>query len=80
MTTPEEVEALNVERRRVTRHFQHYTNDQRATRAASHRLGHRQRGAVGEFFYTHPDAPGLAFDTRTRAAREGLARRGAIPL
>jgi hypothetical protein len=60
--------------RRVERRFQRYTSQQRADRAASHRLGHRQRQAVGEWFYTHPDVPDLAFDNRWAAAREALRR------
>lgn len=75
---------LATERKRVTRCFQRYTHDQRANHAASHRLGHRQRKAVGEYFYVHPDVPGLAFPTRDRAARAGLeavqATAGAIDL
>lgn len=63
---------LATERARVVRHFQPYTAEQRADRAASHRLGHRQRAAVGEHYYTHPDVPDVAFRTRTAAARAGL--------
>lgn len=59
------------EAKRVVRHFQHYTSQQRADRASSHRLGPRQREAVGEFFYTHPDIPDRAFPTRGAAARAG---------
>jgi hypothetical protein len=65
-------EALKAEAKKVTRCFQHYTSDQRANHASSHRLGHRQRQAVGEFFYVHPAVPGLAFSTRGQAARAGL--------
>jgi hypothetical protein len=65
------------EAKRVTRHTQRYTPEQRATQAASHRLGPRQRQAVGEHFYTHPDVPGRAFSTRGQAARAGLAARRA---
>jgi hypothetical protein len=70
--TPPDEDDLKRERRRVVRHFQRYTDEQRADHAASHRLGHRQRRAVGEFFYTHPDVPGRSFETRTRAARAAL--------
>lgn len=69
--TPE----VRAEMRRVVRHFQHYTPAQRADRAASHRLGHRQRAAHGEHFYTHPDIPKIAYRTRSDAARAGLERR-----
>jgi hypothetical protein len=60
------------EAKRVVRHLGRYSSEERASRAASHRLGHRQRGAVGEYFYTHPDVPGLAFSTRGAAARAAL--------
>jgi len=56
----------------VVRGFQRYSPEQRAARAASHRLGHRQRQAVGEFYYTHPARPGVAFSSRQAAARAGL--------
>lgn len=56
----------------VVRHYERYTPEQRANRAASHRLGPRQRLAVGEYIYTHPYVPGVAFTTRAAAARAGL--------
>lgn len=65
--------ALKAETKRVIRCFQAYTSDQRANHASSHRLGYRQREAVGHFYYVHPDVPGLAFDTRGQAARHALA-------
>lgn len=65
-------EALKAESKRVVRNFQPFTSEQRANHAASHRLGHRQRERVGEFFYTHPDVPGAAFTTRKRAAEAAL--------
>ncbi|MEU3452246.1 hypothetical protein ABZ671_01185 [Micromonospora sp. NPDC006766] len=66
--------AVRAEMRRTVRHFQRYTDEQRANRAASHRLGHRQRQAVGEVFFTHPAMPGRAFGSR-RAAAEAAVRR-----
>lgn len=66
--------ALKAEAKRVVRCFQRHTSEQRADLAASHRTGHRQRESVGEFFYIHPDVDGLAFDTRSGAARAALAR------
>lgn len=51
----------------AARHFQTYTSEARANHAASRRVGHRQREAFGEFYYTHADCPGVAFDT-ARAA------------
>lgn len=67
-----EQDALVFERKRVVRHFQRYSAEQRANLAASHRAGPRQRTAVGEHFYTHPAVRGIAFPTRDRAARAGL--------
>lgn len=64
--------ALAAERKRVVRCFNRYSSEQRANHAASFRLGHRQREAVGEFFYTHPDVPGRAFPTRKAAAMAAL--------
>lgn len=65
--------ALKAEAKRVVRCFQPYSSEQRADRAASHRLGFRQRAEVGHFFYTHPQVPNRAFNTRSAAARAGLA-------
>ena len=53
--------------------FGQATAEQRANHAASHRLGHRQREAVGEAFYTHPDIPNRAFPSRRAAAEAGVA-------
>lgn len=61
------------EARRVRRIFQGYTSETRAMHAASHRLGHRQRGAVGEYFYVHPERPDVCFPTRKAAVLAGLA-------
>ncbi len=68
-TTPD---AVQVAERDVVRHFQHFTSEQRADRAASHRLGHRQRQAVGETFFSHPAVPGRAFTTRRQAAQAAV--------
>jgi hypothetical protein len=65
--------ALAVEARRVVRHFQRYTAEQRANHASAHTLGHQQKESLGEAFYTHPDVPGRSFDTRGSAARAGLS-------
>lgn len=66
--------ALKAEAKRVTRCFQPYGSEARANHAASHRLGHRQRQATGEFFYTHPARPGTAYPTRSAAARAAVAQ------
>lgn len=57
----------------ATRNLQRYSSETRADRAASHRLGHRQRQAVGEYFYTHTLCPDIAFDTAKRATQEAYA-------
>lgn len=55
MPSPTNLEvALKAEAKKVIRCFQPYSSDQRANHAASFRLGHRQREAVGHFFYMHP--------------------------
>jgi hypothetical protein len=64
--------ALKAEAKKVVRCFQPYSSDQRANHAASHRLGHRRRQAVGEFFYAHPAIPDRAYPTRGAAAAVGL--------
>lgn len=60
--------AYRAERKRVVRCLHHYSSETRANHAASFRLGHRQRAAIGEYFYTHPDREGIAFPTRKSAA------------
>ncbi len=54
----------------VVRSFQLYTSEERADLASSHRLGHRQKKATGEFFYTVPShLPSVCFPTRAEAVR-----------
>lgn len=50
-----------------TRIFHRYTSETRANLSASHRTGHLQRNRVGEYFWTHPFCPNVAYPTRTRA-------------
>lgn len=64
--------ALRIAEREVVRHLQRYTSEERANRAASHRMGPRQRHAVGEHFYTHPAIPDRAFPSRGAAARAAV--------
>lgn len=66
--------ALRAERKLVVRIFHHYSGESRANHAASFRLGHQQRCRLGEFFYTHPTVPGVAFSTRKAAAEAALRR------
>lgn len=63
-----DLDQLAAARRAVVRHFHRYSPEQRATHAASHRLGHRQRHAVGEHFYTppRPAGPGVPDPDRSR--------------
>jgi hypothetical protein len=65
--------ALKAEAKRVVRCFQAYSSETRANHAASFRLGHQQRKATGEYFYTHPSVLGVAFPKRILAARAALA-------
>lgn len=51
----------------IVRHFQRYPAEARADLAASHRLHHRQKQRVGEFFWTASNVPGVAFDTKRQA-------------
>ena len=67
--------ALRAEAKKVVRILCRYSSEQRANHAASFRLGHRQREAIGEYFYTHPDCPGIAFPKRGLAARAALESR-----
>lgn len=66
--------ALKAERAKCVRGFHPYTSEQRAMRAASFRLGHRQRTSIGEAFWTHPDLPDVCFPTGIAAARAALAK------
>lgn len=64
------------------RNFHQYDSETRSMHAASHRLGHRQRNAVGETWYSHPMCGNIAFPTakaattrayETYAAQHGVA-------
>jgi hypothetical protein len=57
----------------VTRHFQHYTPEQRADLAASHVVGPRRKQALGEYFYTNELEQGIAYPT-AKEAKVGLHR------
>lgn len=56
------------------RGFHRYTSQDRADRRASFRLGYRQREMIGEVFWTHELAPGLAFPTKNAAYRHVLSK------
>ena len=51
----------------ATRNFDKFTAEQCANHASSHKMGFRQRQAVGQFFYTHKLCPSIAFDTAQQA-------------
>ena len=61
----------------ITKHFQRYTSEQRASRAASHRLGHRAKEAVGEYFYTN-QRDNIAYKT-AKEAREAFHAKKPTP-
>jgi hypothetical protein len=64
--------ALKAETKRCVRGFVQYSSETRANHAASHRLGYRQKQAIGMTFWTHPDRPGVCFPTRKQAALAAL--------
>jgi hypothetical protein len=72
--------SVEAEARLVVPHFQRYSSQERANLRSSHRLGPRQREAVGAHFFTHPDLPGLAFPTRVSAARAAVRAREKVPV
>ena len=55
----------------ATRNFQRFSAEQRANMAASHRLGYRQKQAIGEVFWSHEWRPDVAFSTRRAALEAG---------
>ena len=63
----------------AVRCFERYTSQDRATRAASFRLGYRQRSAVGEVYWTHPLVHHRAFPTRKAALRAAFDALGDTP-
>lgn len=56
----------------AVRCFQMFDHNTRANLMASRRLGHRQREAVGRFFWVHPLAPDIAFETKGAAERAAV--------
>ena len=53
----------------VHRCFEQYSSEQCANKMASRRQGHRQRLAVGEFYYVSEFIPNIAYRTRGQAER-----------
>lgn len=70
---------IRAEAKRVVRNFQPYSSDTRAMHASSQRIGHRKRQSVGEYFYTHPEIPNIAFDQKKKAAIAALTARSELP-
>lgn len=67
--------ALRAEAKKVTRCFHHYDTDQNALLGARHQTRNSVKALNrGEFFYVHPDIPGIAFSKRFIAAAEALRR------
>jgi hypothetical protein len=61
---------------KIVRCFHRFSSCDRADMASSHRLGPRQRHAIGQFFWVTELRPGVAFETRgaaVDAARAVLA-------
>lgn len=71
-----ETDEYKAESRKVTRYFERYSSEDRASMAASHRLGHLRRQAIGEYFYVHADRPDVAFRSRQAAVMDALIRMG----
>jgi hypothetical protein len=66
------------EKRDPIKHFMKYSSETMADRGASFRLTEGQRRSEGEFFWTHPDVPGVAFPSR-KAALVAAERRAKEP-
>jgi hypothetical protein len=66
--------ALKDEAKKVVRQFHRYSTDQVST-LASHRRTSSSRKCIdrGEFFYTHPDLPGVCFRSRGAAANAAIS-------
>jgi|TARA_E500000318_G_scaffold110111_1_gene124722 hypothetical protein len=73
------LDQIRAEAKRVVRNFQPYSSDTRAMHASSTRIGHRKRQSVGEYFYTHPEIPNIAFDQKKKAAFAALSARSEQP-
>jgi hypothetical protein len=61
--------ALKAEAKRVIRCWQKYDHEQRSLLASANL---KYSSPWGEFYYVHPDVPGVAFPTRGRAASAAL--------
>lgn len=66
--------AVKAERAKVVRCFHRYDTDSIALRRASFRMGRVQRDQMGEYFFTHPAFPNVAFPTRKAAVNAALNR------
>lgn len=68
--------ALKAEMKKVVRHFQHFSTDQISLLYSLSGNPCRKALNRGEFFYSHPAIPNIAFPTRSAAARRALAQEG----
>ena len=64
----------NVLRYTIVRHFRRYTSEESAMRRASHRMSNQQGDAIGEFFWTADNVPGVSFKTRKAARSAAIAK------
>lgn len=64
--------ALKAETKKVVRCFHRHSSETRSNLQSSRRLTPGQRESVGEFFYMHPDLPGVCFPKRGLAAKAAL--------
>lgn len=67
--------ALKAEMKKVIRHFHHFSVDQISLLYS--KVGNPCRAALnrGEFFYSHPEVPGISFKRRSDAANYALRGR-----
>lgn len=63
--------ALKAEMKKVVRQFQHFTTDQMSL-LLSTRNNRTKCANRGEFFYTHPNVPGICFRSRSHAAEYAM--------
>lgn len=66
------IDGVLVDIPKAERGFTRYDSVTRADRAASFRLGFRQRESIGEAWWTHAYCPGVCFPTKTAAYRAAL--------
>lgn len=65
---------LKGEMKKVIRHFHHFTVDQISLLYSKPGRPCRKALDRGEFFYSHPEVPGIAFRTRSQAAEYAMRK------